>query len=261
MASDRPSISSLRRASVDELVMWARENLDLQVIRGAVRASPEKALMEGRGKWLRDHSKYGMIKFFAGGAEWLVYAPLAMQTSAQMKRIMAGYSHDQFPIEYQFDDMEPYVADRIVDFWNSLKVHVHAKKRLEHNTAAPNNPAEADVTQTMTTIETVIEITAASDDLQDDSLRQATLGKLRHYLTEANWSPDELLDPLSRMYSIEGSPHFFRGIRKALLSAFVLNYVEVSSGENAKRCKEILYSNKDLLGDFSKGMAYLQKLG
>jgi hypothetical protein len=258
--------SKQERPEIDNLKEWAAGNLDVDVLKRKVAkgaaSAQSNAIMKERKNYLRQNRVEEMIILECKGATFSVYAPFATRTSMWMRTTVELYRPQNPPHsigEYLivWDDVNPYVADRIADFYVSGSLNIGKKKVVEYATTPPTNPEDKDQTTSLSTLMALILIYSQAIKLQDSALQLAVEGRLRHHLAQrSHLGYLELLEGLLVVYQEGATRDPNALLQRMLLSALVINNTAILLSDIRDLCLEKLRSNPDLFHDYSLGILY-----
>ncbi|KAF1845570.1 uncharacterized protein K460DRAFT_366435 [Cucurbitaria berberidis CBS 394.84] len=117
----------------------------------------------------------------------------------------------------------PYTMDRIVEFWHLFGLHIRNGKKLCHAKDPPSDLALADVTETKTSMDALMDILDAGYRLEDAALIRATLACMRFRIVHGGVEAMECVDAVRRAYTVEVAFRDQAGVQKRILLTAALS--------------------------------------
>jgi hypothetical protein len=115
------------------------------------------------------------------------------------------------------DQHHPYVTDRMVDFWYFSSLNVKKRKVVRHATVLPSDPALIDVTETLSSMDALLQILSAAYQVEDQALVNASLAAARHLIVKGRVDPMDCVKLLEQAYTVEGVHQEHELVRKRML--------------------------------------------
>jgi hypothetical protein len=120
------------------------------------------------------------------------------------------------------DKTQPYVIDRIIEFWYTLHLNVRQHKLVRHATVPPHDPALIDVSDTLTSMDALLQILSAAYELDDQALIDASLAAARSLILQSGLGAKECVKLLEQGYTVEGVHREHELVRKRMLLSAAL---------------------------------------
>lgn len=164
------------------------------------------------------------------------------------------------PLIEQRDEWEPFIADRVTDFWSTGRLDLRMQKIVQYSMTPTTDPADQDVTQRMTTTVAVVKIMQISETLGDSELQDAAHQRLRHHIMSRQFGHREILDVIHKLYESGISGDYVGKLKSVLLSALVRNSAAICSGPHQTEFATGLAKYPDLWAQYVMGTAYMNHI-
>ncbi|KAF2281058.1 uncharacterized protein EI97DRAFT_438462 [Westerdykella ornata] len=177
--------------------------------------------------------------------------------SAQLA-IESQVSRSQVQIVLHFDPVTPpYIVDCIVEFWVANTLSIPQRKQVTMAFCPPTDANDADVTDTMTTLDVIYRVFMASFPLEDELLRNAALAMMRHQVIRRFVKQEELLNTLNFLYE-SSSNNIVRHalLKRIFLSSLILRSEEFLTGDMKEQFGILLGRCGSLAHDYVMGLQY-----
>lgn len=271
----KPSTDALKST----LMKWASKHLDPDIFGGQppereAAAAQTAVIMSERPAFILRHRDQLQVHITieTQGFEFVVYAPHAMQTSPLMQaRVAARRRLRMLPgarIFFEWNDENPFVVDRIVDFWTNGALNVQQTKLVTLSSGIPVDDEDQayymDQTDKISTVEVLLLIYSKAIKLHDSPMEAAAVLALRTHLHSSELGHIELLNGCALVYGRDPFGPFIRNeekVRPMLLAALVKWNSAMLLSEEADLYMEFLRrpGNEQLAKDLALGVAFVNE--
>jgi hypothetical protein len=135
-------------------------------------------------------------------------------------------------------------------------LNVPKNKVIRSACATPPPGWKLDPTESLDTLQVLMDLYMHSLELEDDVLREAVLAKMRFYIVNGKFDHTELLHCLWRAYAEARERKENTAVQKVLLSGLVVNNISVLTGPESSTLHAMRRENSRLDEDYIYACAY-----
>jgi hypothetical protein len=157
-------------------------------------------------------------------------------------------------------DVDPYVMDRIINFWDKASLSVEKDKRVSCLSAQITDDAQRNATSSLSTLATIMSIHNCAGVFHDESLAICSPDLMRRHLTGRHVTMPEFLHGVRLAWNIGTDESCHPDVRRLLLTIMVMHSANFCCGEHSNTIADLYHSSHTLCDQVFIGCKWHDKV-